>query len=109
MSGRMINLVLADNAHPLLLAIQDGNEEEVGLLLRKMDRHSLSDVATQKSSMQPLHLAALYDEPEIMEMILDTLGASAPVDGADAHGRTPLFLAAANSSRECVRILLERG
>jgi ankyrin repeat protein len=59
--------------------------------------------------MQPLHLAALYDEPEIMEMILDTLGASAPVDGADAHGRTPLFLAAANSSRECVRILLERG
>jgi ankyrin repeat protein len=56
--------------------------------------------------LQPLHWAAITDQADVVETLLDH---GAEVDARDVEGRTPLMMAAAFDSRAVADVLLARG
>ena len=54
-----------------------------------------------------LHVAAMLDEPDVLNCLLEETGAY--IDGTDRNGRTPLIYAAASGSENTTRILLSRN
>ncbi|HMB95704.1 MAG TPA: ankyrin repeat domain-containing protein, partial [Tepidisphaeraceae bacterium] len=85
---------------PLIMAVQDGREEIVKLLLSKgANVNRGNDRGTT-----PLHRAIEY--PNIMKILLD---AGAKVDAVDVEGRTPLHWAAMGAPNASMSLLIDHG
>jgi len=66
----------------------------------------VQDDEAMPKPVQPLHWAAVTDQADLVETLLDR---GAKVDARDAEGRTPLMVAAAFNSRAVANVLLARG
>ena len=86
----------------------DRGHTEVAQLLETM-RRRLSEVEPAVSGAvdSPIHTAAASGDAERVQALIDA--DQQLVQAPDGHGRSPLYRAAASSSREVVALLLERG
>ncbi|VAI57243.1 unnamed protein product [Triticum turgidum subsp. durum] len=69
-------------------------------------------LCTMQMCQTPLHVAAGYNNTEIVKFLLDWQGQGADrveVEAKNMYGETPLHMAVKNSSYESAKLLLERG
>jgi ankyrin repeat protein len=95
------------NETPLVTAIQESNEEAVAFLIRN-GANVCREHARKRS---PLHIAATYATPRIIELLLKA-GATADINKADGSGLTPLhavFQTSNGDHAEKVKVLLKNG
>lgn len=86
---------------PVLIAVQNGDERLLRLLLNKGGR-----LNPAPRNAGPLHYAVLRQRPEMVRLLVE-LGAN--LDAADERDNTPLILAAKNGHLEIARYLLGKG
>ncbi|MEX0940881.1 MAG: ankyrin repeat domain-containing F-box protein, partial [Candidatus Babeliales bacterium] len=67
---------------------------------------NLNNIKNRKHGQTPLHLASLYDYPEVVKLLLEN---GAKVDIQDYCGDTPLHGASFSGHTEVVKLLLENG
>lgn len=101
-SGSDINRGTLDHGTtPLGLVCQRGTAERVERMLALGASVAVAD----SDGATPLHLAAVFDRPDIARVLLDH---GANVNAIDDGGATPLFWASRGSA-SLVQLLLERG
>ena len=100
--GKSINLENTYGYTPLMLAVSNGNEEAIKLLLDNgADINQLN-----QNGMTPLMLAVSNDNEEAMEMLLER---GADINQPNQNGETPLMLAVSNDNEEAIQLLLDNG
>jgi ankyrin repeat protein len=97
--GSMISL---SRGGPLVYAIRRGRVRAVRRWIASGKRSDNRTLFLRT----PLHFAALYSQPEILQMLLDH-GSSA--NARDFLGKTPLHLARYRDDKRIARLLMERG
>ena len=88
----------------LLLAVRQGDEEEVAHVLKDGRSENIVGALDVKSGMSTLHYAASLGSVNIVTMLLD---AGADPQVIDKYGKTPLHLAVQNDHLEVLQLLLE--
>ena len=71
--------------------------------------HFSLDSASPSDLRTPLHVAALYNSPAFLRLLLRLTGDTAEVDPVASNGFTPLLYAVLFSQHDNVRTLLEKG
>ncbi|KAI9777878.1 MAG: hypothetical protein M1835_005123 [Candelina submexicana] len=89
---------------PLHLAVELNAVKEVAVLLK----YSASRTLLDKSGDSALHCAVKSDHPEILSLMVKA-SSKTELDTRDAHGRTPLHLAALQQSTKITNVLLTEG
>ncbi|XP_057329979.1 putative ankyrin repeat protein RF_0381 [Microplitis mediator] len=79
-------------------------------LVKLRIRQGVNVNGSEQKSSSPLHMAAWYGHPEIIELLINN-GArlDSVLNGPIKNGFTPLHLACLNNKIECVKVLLKYG
>ncbi|EEB14418.1 ankyrin repeat domain-containing protein, putative [Pediculus humanus corporis] len=91
---------------PLQLASLKGHCQCVQLLLRCGALVAVHDDVNKRT---PVHAAAVNGHTECLQMLLDNAETTDVVNFRDNKGRTPLMLAVAHGSSNCIIALLQHG
>lgn len=86
--------------------IQNGDIEAVAEFIRRGGDIARRSPRPGQIGRKALHYAAMYDQPAIIELLLD---AGHPIDATDDHGHTPVHYAAAEGSSLSLDLLIRRG
>ncbi|CAB3379362.1 Hypothetical predicted protein [Cloeon dipterum] len=106
-SGAKISTQQHDLSTPVHLACAQGATEIVRLMFKMQPAEKgqcLSSCDVQK--MTPLHCAAMFDHPEIVEFLIEE---GADMNVVDKERRSPLLLAASKSGWRTVKTLTQFG
>jgi ankyrin repeat protein len=103
-AGANVNVRDSDGATPLFCAVDRGETDAAFHLVENGADVNLCIGGFKRWS--PLHVAARYGNPNIMECLLK---AGANVNVQDSDGATPLFWAAAKGKTEAAIHLIENG
>lgn len=103
--------VTAANGGNLMHAAATGNQPAVAqlLLAQLPDAAALMLACTTDRRRTPLHNAAIQGHLEMVQLLLSTAPADAPLDVPDLHGWTALLMAAAQGHQPVVDALLASG
>lgn len=106
-SGAKISKQQHDNSTPVHLACAQGATEIVKLMFKMQPEEKLTCLAScDVQNMTPLHCAAMFDHPEIVEyLILE----GADINPMDKEKRSPLLLAALRGGWRTVHTLIRLG
>lgn len=81
-----------------------------GVQRKLQDNPALLNDKNPVMCQTPLHVAAGYNNTDIVKFLLDWQGAdTVEVEAKNMYGETPLHMAVKNSSCESAKLLLERG
>ncbi|XP_071050717.1 transient receptor potential cation channel subfamily A member 1 isoform X2 [Onthophagus taurus] len=106
-SGAKISTQQHDLSTPVHLACSQGATEIIKLMFKMQPEEKVTCLASQDAQkMTPLHCAAMFDHPEIVEcLILE----GAEINVVDKEKRSPLLLAASRSGWRTVHALIRLG
>ncbi|XP_055621544.1 transient receptor potential cation channel subfamily A member 1 isoform X6 [Toxorhynchites rutilus septentrionalis] len=106
-SGAKISTQQHDLSTPVHLAAAQGAIEIVKLMfLMQPQEKRISLNCTDIQKMTPLHCAAMFDHPEIVEYLVRE---GADLNALDKESRSPLLLAASRSGWRTVMVLIRLG
>jgi len=94
-----------DSATILHVACRQGNQQLVKDLLQK----GANPAALTRQNQTPLMLAAEYDKPRVVEILLEMCGRDLNVNQSDKTGRTALFTACEKGRTEIAVMLIDWG
>ncbi|KAK5642668.1 hypothetical protein RI129_008835 [Pyrocoelia pectoralis] len=106
-SGAKISMQQHDLSTPVHLACSQGATEIVKVMFKLQPDEKfqcLQSCDVQK--MTPLHCAAMFDHPDIVEYLI---GEGAEINAADKEKRSPLLLAASRGGWKTVHTLIRLG
>ncbi|XP_058085117.1 uncharacterized protein LOC131232711 [Magnolia sinica] len=82
----------------------------IGLQKKLEENPSLLNARNDVMAQTPLHVAAGYNNVEIVKFLLDWRGPEKiELEAKNMYGETPLHMAAKNGCNEAARLLLDRG
>ncbi|XP_017476744.1 PREDICTED: transient receptor potential cation channel subfamily A member 1 [Rhagoletis zephyria] len=106
-SGAKISTQQHDLSTPVHLACAQGAIEIVQLMFSMQPSEKLTCLScTDVQKMTPLHCAAMFDHPDIVEYLV-TEGAD--INALDKEHRSPILLAASRSGWKTVHLLIRLG
>ncbi|XP_055535400.1 transient receptor potential cation channel subfamily A member 1 isoform X2 [Wyeomyia smithii] len=106
-SGAKISTQQHDLSTPVHLAAAQGAIEIVKLMfLMQPQEKRISLCCTDIQKMTPLHCAAMFDHPEIVEYLIHE---GADINALDKENRSPLLLSASRAGWRTVTILIRLG
>ncbi|KAF4531898.1 hypothetical protein B566_EDAN000927, partial [Ephemera danica] len=106
-SGAKISTQQHDLSTPVHLACAQGAVEIVRLMFRMQPDEKLQCMAScDVQKMTPLHCAAMFDHPEIVQFLVSE---GADINSMDKERRSPLLLAASRSGWRTVHALIQLG
>ncbi|XP_067644879.1 transient receptor potential cation channel subfamily A member 1 [Eurosta solidaginis] len=106
-SGAKISTQQYDLSTPVHLACAQGAIEIVKLMFSMQPSEKLTCLScTDVQKMTPLHCAAMFDHPDIVEYLV-TEGAD--INALDKEQRSPILLAASRSGWKTVHLLIRLG
>ncbi|XP_018323110.1 transient receptor potential cation channel subfamily A member 1 [Agrilus planipennis] len=106
-SGAKISTQQYDLSTPVHLACAQGAKDIVKLMFKMQPEEKMACLAScDIQKMTPLHCAAMFDHPEIVEYLV-TEGAD--VNAVDKEKRSPLLLAASRGGWKTVNTLIRLG
>lgn len=95
--------VFADNAEALKNAVIEKNT----LAVERFIQQGMNPNIPYENGNTPLHLAAFEDSLPVINVLLKAAGVD--IDRKNAHGETPLMIAALKGNKQMVDIFLARG
>ncbi|XP_049946410.1 transient receptor potential cation channel subfamily A member 1 [Schistocerca serialis cubense] len=106
-SGAKISTQQHDLSTPVHLACAQGATDIVKLMFRMQPNEKQQCLAScDVQKMTPLHCAAMFDHPEIVEYLV---GEGADINALDKERRSPLLLAASRGGWRTVHSLIRLG
>lgn len=106
-SGAKISKQQHDNSTPVHLACAQGATEIVKLMFKMQPEEKATCLAScDVQNMTPLHCAAMFDHPEIVEYLI---AEGADINPMDKEKRSPLLLAALRGGWRTVHALIRLG
>lgn len=106
-SGAKISMQQHDLSTPVHLACAQGATEIVKLMFQMQPEEKMTCLAScDVQKMTPLHCAAMFDHPEIVEFLVSSGG---DINIIDKERRSPLLLAALRGGWRTVHVLIKLG
>lgn len=106
-SGAKISKQQHDNSTPVHLACAQGATDIVKLMFKMQPEEKMTCLAScDVQNMTPLHCAAMFDHPEIVEYLI---AEGADINPMDKEKRSPLLLAALRGGWRTVHTLIRLG
>nr|XP_008191477.1 PREDICTED: transient receptor potential cation channel subfamily A member 1 isoform X2 [Tribolium castaneum] len=106
-SGAKISTQQHDLSTPVHLACAQGATDIVKLMFKMQPEEKLPCLAScDVQKMTPLHCAAMFDHPEIVEFLINE---GADINPMDKEKRSPLLLAALRGGWRTVHVLIRLG
>ncbi|XP_069968385.1 transient receptor potential cation channel subfamily A member 1 isoform X2 [Bactrocera oleae] len=106
-SGAKISKQQHDRSTPVHLACAQGAIEIVKLMFSMQPSEKLTCLScTDAQKMTPLHCAAMFDHPDIVEYLVKE---GADINALDREHRSPILLAASRSGWKTVHLLIRLG
>ncbi|XP_077866020.1 transient receptor potential cation channel subfamily A member 1-like [Saccoglossus kowalevskii] len=105
-SGARLDVQQSDKSTPVHLACSQGAIEMIKVMFSLQDKTRQTLRVTDIEHMTPIHKAAMFDHPKVVEYLISE---GSEIDPFDKHLRTPLLLATSKGGWRTVKVLLENG
>ncbi|XP_077991580.1 transient receptor potential cation channel subfamily A member 1-like [Glandiceps talaboti] len=105
-NGARIDVQQTDHSTPVHLACSQGSLDMIKMMFSLQDKERTTLHVTDVEHMTPLHKAAMFDHPHVVDFLI---AEGSDIDALDKNLRTPLLLATTRGGWKCVEVLLEKG